>query len=136
MEKYYSNIDPDLLLHIVIRKEDFIAGRQEIIPTENFLQCCTLNLAEGHTFKPHKHIWKQQDLLVIAQESWVVISGRVRVKFYDLNDVLIADPVLEAGDASFTLQGGHNYVILEDNTRVLEMKTGPYFGQKMDKVFI
>lgn len=136
MEKYYSNIDPDVLLHIVIRKEDFIDGRQEIIPTENFLQCCTLNLPAGHTFKPHRHIWKQSDQLVIAQESWIVLSGKVRVKFYDLNDVLLADPVLNAGDASFTLQGGHNYVILEENSKILEYKTGPYRGQKMDKVFI
>lgn len=136
MEKYYSNIDPEVLLHIVIRENDFVSGRQEIIPADNFLQCCTLNLPAGHTFKPHKHIWKQSDQLIIAQESWIVLKGRVRCKFYDLNDILLADPVLNAGDASFTLQGGHTYVILEDSTRVLEMKTGPYHGQKMDKVFI
>ena len=35
-----------------------------------------------------------------------------------------------------TFQGGHNYEILEENTRVLEYKTGPYYGQKLDKVFV
>jgi len=44
--------------------------------------------------------------------------------------------VLKAGDASFTLGGGHNYLILEDDTIVYEYKTGPYEGQKNDKVFL
>ena len=46
------------------------------------------------------------------------------------------EPILEQGDASFTLEGGHNYQILEDNTLVYEYKTGPYEGQKLDKVFL
>jgi hypothetical protein len=44
--------------------------------------------------------------------------------------------ILHVGDASFTLEGGHNYEILEDNTLVYEYKTGPYEGQEMDKKFI
>jgi len=44
--------------------------------------------------------------------------------------------VLYVGDASFTLGGGHNYLILEEGTIVYEYKTGPYEGQLMDKVFI
>ena len=48
----------------------------------------------------------------------------------------VSEPVLEVGDASFTLEGGHTYTILEDDTLVYEYKTGPYEGQKNDKVFI
>jgi hypothetical protein len=91
----------------------------------------------GKTFKPHKHIEKERNYPnKIAQESWVVIKGRVKCKFYDIDDTLIAEPILEAGDASFTLYGGHNYEILEDATIVYEYKTGPYEGQELDKVFI
>lgn len=136
MEKFYSKIDPSVLLHFVIRKDDFIEGRQDLISADNFLQCSTLNLQAGATFKPHRHIWKEKDQLVIAQESWIVLTGKVRCTFYDLDDTVLAEPVLKAGDASFTLQGGHNYLILADRTRVLEYKTGPYLGQKLDKVFI
>lgn len=136
MEKYYSNINPAKLLHIVVREDDFIAGRQDIISPNNFLQCATLNLDAGKTFKPHKHIFKRECGNKIAQESWIVLKGSVRCMFYDTDDTLIASPVLRAGDASFTLQGGHNYEILEDGSRILEMKTGPYTGQQNDKVFI
>lgn len=136
MEKIYSNIDANKLLHVIYRIEDF-TGRQDIIPKENFIQCATLKMHKGKTFLPHKHIKKSRSYNEkIAQESWVVISGKVRCFFYDLDDTILASPVLKAGDASFTLEGGHTYEILEDNTLVYEYKTGPYEGQKNDKVFL
>jgi cupin fold WbuC family metalloprotein len=136
MEKIYSKVSPETLLHIIVRKEDIISGRQDIVSEENFIQCSILNMEEGKTFRPHKHIWKQRTRDVIAQESWIVVQGSVRCIFYDLDDTIIAEPVLKVGDASFTLQGGHNYFILEDNTLVYEYKTGPYEGQALDKTFI
>jgi hypothetical protein len=66
----------------------------------------------------------------------VVIRGSVKCIFYDLDNTIIAEPILKAGDASFTLYGGHTYLILEDDTIVYEYKTGPYEGQKLDKTFI
>jgi hypothetical protein len=136
MEKIYSKIDPDKLLHIVVRKEDILPGRQDIVSEEHFIQCSILNMPKDKTFKPHKHIWKERTRNVIAQESWIVIRGRVQCTFYDLDDTIIATPILEVGDASFTLEGGHNYLILEDDTLVYEYKTGPYEGQALDKTFI
>lgn len=136
MEKIYSKQDPGALLHIVVRKEDMLPGRRDIVPEENFIQCSILNMEEGKTFKPHRHIWKERTRNVIAQESWIVIQGKVKCIFYDLDNTVVAERVLEAGDASFTLEGGHNYLILEDNTLVYEYKTGPYEGQALDKTFI
>ena len=136
MEKIYSNIDTDVLLHIIVRKEDLISGRTEVVPADQFIQCALLNMEKGKTFAPHKHIWKERNRNVIAQESWIVIQGSVKCIFYDIDDTIIAEPILNVGDASFTLEGGHNYYILEDNTLVYEYKTGPYEGQKLDKTFI
>lgn len=136
MEKIYSKTNPEKLLHIIFRKDEMEHGRLDIVSEENFIQCSCLKLEKGKTFKPHKHIWKERTRQVIAQESWVVIRGKVKCIFYDLDDTIIAEPILEEGDASFTLEGGHNYFILEDNTLVYEYKTGPYEGQKLDKTFI
>tara|TARA_R110000851_G_scaffold32200_2_gene86598 strand:- start:2442 stop:2858 length:417 start_codon:yes stop_codon:yes gene_type:complete len=132
----HSKIEPDKLLHVVNRLSD-IEGRTELIHENNFIQCATLKMEKDKTFPPHKHITKDRHYSEqIAQESWVVIRGRVKCKFYDLDDALIAEPILEAGDASFTLYGGHTYEILEDDTIVYEYKTGPYEGQNLDKTFI
>jgi cupin fold WbuC family metalloprotein len=135
MEAIHSKINSELL-HIVVRKNDLTPGRTEVVPDTNFIQCALLNMSEGKTFKPHKHIWKERKRKVIAQESWIVIQGSVRCIFYDIDDQIIATPILYPGDASFTLQGGHTYEILEDNTLVYEYKTGPYEGQELDKMFI
>jgi len=137
MQKIYSKVEPEKLLHIIVRKDDFKPGRQDIVEENQFIQCSILQMEEGKTFKPHKHIWKERTRNVIAQESWVVIQGSVQPIFYDLDDTIIdVDIVLNAGDASFTLEGGHNYLILEEGTLVYEYKTGPYEGQSLDKTFI
>lgn len=136
MEKIYSNINQDKLLHMVVRKSDLKSGRTDVVPEDNFIQCAILNMENGKTFQPHKHIWKERNQNVIAQESWIVIQGRVKCIFYDVDDQIIATPILNAGDASFTLEGGHTYEILEDDTLVYEYKTGPYEGQELDKTFI
>lgn len=136
MEKIYSKKHPSKLLHIIVRKEDLKPGRIEVVPEDHFIQCAILNMEKGKTFKPHKHIWKERNRNIIAQESWIVIQGSVRCVFFDIDDKVITEPILQPGDASFTLEGGHTYKILEDNTLVYEYKTGPYEGQALDKTFI
>ena len=136
MENIYSKIDPTKLLHVIVRKENLTPGRVEVINEDQFIQCALLNMEKGKTFKPHKHIWKERTRNVIAQESWIVIQGSVKCIFYDIDNQIIATPILYSGDASFTLEGGHNYEILENDTLVYEYKTGPYEGQQLDKQFI
>tara|TARA_R100000008_G_C3581173_1_gene168619 strand:- start:1924 stop:2355 length:432 start_codon:yes stop_codon:yes gene_type:complete len=141
MEKIYSKVEKDKLLHMVHRADEFytIEGdgvRRDVVGEKEFIQLSALNMNEGHTFKPHKHIWKPGEKEVIAQESWVVIKGSVKVIMYDLDDKIIATPILKQGDCSVTLGGGHTYRILEDDTLVYEYKTGPYKGQKLDKEFM
>ncbi|MHA2052142.1 MAG: hypothetical protein ACW99F_00970, partial [Candidatus Hodarchaeales archaeon] len=136
MKHIYSKTQPDLLLHIINRRSD-IEGRTNLVPDENFIQCSTLKMEKGKTFPPHRHIKKERYYnKQIAQESWVVIKGSVKCILYDIDDTIIATPILYPGDASFTLEGGHTYEILEEDTIVYEYKTGPYEGQELDKRFI
>ena len=135
MKKIFSRQDPEILLHLVNRLEE-INDRTDICPQEEFLQLASLKMEKGKTFRPHKHIFKQGEEKVISQESWVVIAGKVKVMFYDLDDKLIESLILHPGDCSVTFRGGHNYEILEDKTIVYEFKTGPYKGQRLDKEFI
>lgn len=134
-----SNIIKEKVLHILFKKEEenHLKNRVDIVDPSEFIQCSFLRLEKGKTFKPHKHIFKKRSYdKQIAQESWVVIKGKVNCIFYDIDDSIIGKYILEEGEASFTLQGGHNYEILEEDTIVYEFKTGPYEGQKNDKTFI
>lgn len=136
MEYIYSKVEEGKLLHVINRLYE-IENRTEVVPENNFIQCATLKMKKGTTFRPHKHITKDRHYSQqIAQESWVVIKGSVKCVFYDIDDTIISTPILREGDASFTLYGGHTYEILEEDTIVYEYKTGPYEGQKLDKTFI
>ena len=134
MEKIYSKTEPNTLLHLIYRLSE-VEGRTNIAPDDEFLQLASIKMNKGQTFKAHKHIIHEKTTN-IAQESWVVIKGSVKCIFYDLDDTIIAEPILMPGDCSMTFRGGHNYLILEEDTIVYEYKTGPYMGQELDKTFI
>ena len=116
IKKIYSKVEPNKLLHLVQRFSDLEnlrtsegLGRINVAPETEFLQLAALKLDNGKTFKAHKHIYKDGEKQVIAQESWVVVRGIVKAFFYDLDDTLLTTVILRGGDASMTFGGGHNY---------------------------
>lgn len=136
MKHIYSKKEPGKLLHIINKLED-IVDRKNVAPDYQFLQLATLRMKQGKTFKPHQHIWKPSPTeKIIAQESWVIIRGSVKVFMYDTDGKLLSTEIIGQGDCSMTFEGGHNYEILEDDTVVYEYKTGPYLGIENDKVFL
>jgi cupin fold WbuC family metalloprotein len=121
-------------LHLVYRASDMLQGRTNLVPEEQFIQCAAVRQAKGTTFNPHKHIWKDGPEKIIAQESWVVISGSICAHFFDTDGTKLKSVVLEPGDVSFTLDGGHTLEILSNDTLLYEYKNGPYTGINNDKV--
>lgn len=136
MTQIHSKIQPDKLLHMIVRKQDVPTGRVDLCPPEQFLQIATLRLPKDTTFKPHQHLWHRFNGDRIPQESWIVLTGSVKVWLYDLDGTLLHEDIICAGELSITFEGGHNYQIMSEDSRVIEVKTGPYFGQEKDKVFI
>jgi cupin fold WbuC family metalloprotein len=137
IEEIRSRITNELL-HLIIRSvvSDETQTRTNVIDSDQFLQLAVLKMKDQDTFIPHKHIYKRMDLDTIAQESWVVLRGKVKVTYYDIDDQVIQQSVIEHSEISITLKGGHNYLAMEDDTFVLEYKTGPYRGLEFDKSFI
>lgn len=133
----YSKIEPTQIIHIINRKRDIQDGRADLVEPDEFIQCAALKMYGGQTFKAHSHRWRfpVEPTNLIPQESWVVISGLVQVILYDLDNTILHTDILEPGDCSITLQGGHNYICMQPSI-VYEFKTGPYLGQENDKVFI
>lgn len=133
----YSRLDPTQILHIINRKREIQPGRVDLVDPNEYIQCAAMRHGKGMTFKPHRH--KMQPIETVSrypQESWVVISGTVKVTLYDLDDSVLHEDVLEPGDVSITLAGGHNYLFMAEDSIVYEFKTGPYLGQQADKVMI
>jgi cupin fold WbuC family metalloprotein len=135
MREIYSKVKPSMLLHVINRVDEITTDRVDLVDGKQFIQVSCFEMDKGKTFKPHRHI-PNEKVTKMTQESWVVIKGRVKVYLFDINDSVLETPILESGDCSITLRGGHTYESLEEGTIVYEYKTGPYFGQEKDKVFI
>lgn len=135
MRNLFSKVDPNVLLHIVNKQNEITEKRCDMTPEQEFLQVSCFRLNNGKTFRPHKHIENHRHS-TITQESWIVTKGKVKAILYDLDDTILEEVVLYAGDCSITLRGGHNYVCLEDDSIVYEYKIGPYNGVNNDKTFL
>ena len=137
MIKIYSNKKKWKLLHIIYNLKLITKKRFDLCNETFFLQSACLNLNNGNKFLPHMHIWKKPRYQkTIAQESWLVLRGKVLFYAYDIDGSLIKKVLLNKWSVTFTFEGGHTYEALTKNTKVLEYKTGPYEGIKRDKVYI
>ena len=134
MELFHSQVETRKLLHLVCRGSELADKRINLTDPAEFLQVAGLCLSAGDTFRPHKHL-PIEKLTRITQESWVVVRGLVIASLFDLDDSLLAEVPLHAGDLSITFYGGHTYRC-EQDALVYEFKTGPYLGVEQDKVFI
>jgi len=135
MLKIYSKVDPNVLLLIINRAEDITEKRTDLSPSEEYLQVSTKKLTLGTSFAPHKHNFLKR-VTEITQEAWVFLSGAVEAKFWDIDNSLIHEAILKSGDCAIVYRAGHSFKVLEDNTKLYEVKTGPYYGVEKDKTFI
>ena len=140
MEKIFSRIDPTNLLHIHRSVSELATqetSRIDLSDDDEFLQISSLMIDANMSFKPHKHLTKKTDYdLYIAQESWVVIEGKVSVNYFDIDDSLLCNRIINKGDISITFRGGHSYQAIGGDALVYEFKSGPYRGAKADKSLI
>ena len=102
IENIYSKVDQKTLLH-QLYKPSLKEGmrRENLSPVCESMQVSYLKMKKDQTFKAHKHIIFNRNM-PIAQESWVVISGKVKIFYYDLNDSLITTRIIEKGECTIT----------------------------------
>lgn len=98
------------------------------------LQLGVNSYSTGDKIKPHIHLDKTVTIKT-CQEIAFIKNGEVVVHLYDSNRVLFDSFNLSTGDLIFFVSGGHGFEILEDTT-IIEVKQGPYFGKDQDKALI
>ncbi len=135
MKRFYSKVDPDILLFTLNKSEDITYDRTDLSPEDQYLQVATKKLSKDTTFRPHRHL-KLTRQIDKTQEAWVFLSGKVRASFYDIDDTLFLETELSAGDCAVAYNAGHSFIVLEDKTTLYEFKNGPYLGIEKDKKFI
>ena len=103
--KIYSKIDPTTLILSELKYSDIQDYRTDLSPDEEFLQVSGRRLSK-ETFVPahkHKPIARKT---TITQEAWLVIKGKVKGIFYDLDDTILHESILTDGDCIVLYRGG------------------------------
>lgn len=121
------------VLCIMFSKSEVPDGLNFATGSESFLQVGTWGYNSGKILLPHIHNTGIQRKIDRTQEVIHIIQGRLRVKLFSEDEEEIESLELSAGDTLILLGGGHGYAILEDGTKVLEVKNGPYVGPELDR---
>jgi len=132
MKQIYSKTDPTKLILSELKYSDIKDYRTDLSPDEEFLQVSGRKLKLGTIVPAHKHLQINR-ITKITQEAWVVLKGKVKGIFYDLDDSILHESILTDGDCIVLYRGGHSLEVLEEDTVFYEFKTGPYFGVEADK---
>jgi hypothetical protein len=119
---------------IVVNK-DFKEDGMNFLTKDDFpLQLGINSYKKGHQIKEHLHL-NRSTIINCFQEVVYIKKGRATVKLYDSKNVFLKSIDLSTGDLIFLASGGHGFDIREDTT-IIEIKQGPYFGKEKDKVII
>jgi cupin fold WbuC family metalloprotein len=121
------------LLAIVVRESASSESKYNFLTEQSEpLQLGVNFYRAGEAIESHTHL--PRDIQIDrVQEVLVIGEGKTRLTLYDDDRRQVAETVLSKGDLVLLLSGGHGFEILED-TKILEIKQGPYDGKKQDKV--
>ena len=98
---------------------------------ESFIQVGTWKYEKGKILDAHYHNTFERKSY-ITQEVVLVLEGKIICNLYTTNGEFIASEEIRENQLIIQFQGIHEYEIL-DNSKVLEIKNGPYFGPDKDR---
>lgn len=128
----YVNFD-NKLYAVIIRSSFNEKGVHFISEPTEPLQLGVQVHPEGHKILPHIHKNNVRNI-IITQEIIHIEYGEIEAEFY-LNEIIVGKRHLFEGDTIILIQGGHGFNVLK-NTKLIEVKQGPYLSQAEDKKFI
>ncbi len=120
------------ILAIIYRDNDWTEGLNFITPNELFVQVGSWWYDKGRKLQSHVHNDFERTAMR-TQEMTFVKKGSMRVLLYDEEHNYLQDFVLNEGDLAVFAYGGHGYEILEDGTKIIEAKNGPFVDVETDK---
>lgn len=121
------------ILAKLITPEDWKPGLGFFSDDNEFIQVGTWFYDAGKQLADHVHNEFDRNATRTC-EAVHMVSGSMRVRLYTLEQEPVAVFDIKQGDTLILLDSGHGYEILEDGTKVLEIKNGPFMGVDVDKI--
>lgn len=123
--------DNDNILAIVVRSHYDKPGITFVTPDDCSQQLAYMHHPKGHVILPHIHNIVKREILY-TKEALIIKSGKIKCDFYSDERKYLKSTIIATGDVLLLVSGGHGFKCLEE-TKMLEVKQGPYVGEN-DKV--
>ncbi len=123
--------DSQEILALIIKRDFLTEGIKFFTPPDFSQQLAYMNHKKGKKIKPHTHNALLRKIH-FTQEVLLIKSGKLKVDIYGNDQTYLCTCILNAGDVILFASGGHGFETLED-TEMIEVKQGPYAGDKLDK---
>jgi len=135
MKNVENVLDGEKLIAIVFRKNIKIEGVKFLTSESNSFQIGIHSRKKGVSLPPHVHKLEKPLIVKSVQEILYVVSGRVKVSLFGSKGKKIKTKTLSSGDSILLVSGGHGVDFIE-NSRIYEVKQGPYPGTTKAKAFL
>jgi hypothetical protein len=122
------------ILALIVRSGYRPDGVSFLSPSEWPLQLGVSTYLPSQVVRAHSHRPRRISIDSV-QEVVHVDAGRIQVDFYDTGDHPAGTSDLSTGDTILFIRGGHGIRMLEE-TRIIEVKQGPYSGEADDKRYL
>lgn len=116
---------------LIVRNEYSRPGINFFTPDDLSQQLAYMRHPAGKVIEAHFHVPVPRTVS-FTQETLFIKRGRLRVDFFDENQIYLESRELKAGDVILLVKGGHGFEVLEE-LEMIEVKQGPYAGDQ-DKV--
>jgi hypothetical protein len=128
MEKIESKGE---IIAIVVRATNEMEGINFFSPPEFSQQLGVISRKKDYIIKKHIHKIVSREVSR-TQEVLHILSGKIQITLFDKDKLEVKVVDLAGGDTILLASGGHGIKFIEDS-KILEVKQGPYSGVDGDK---
>lgn len=121
----------ELNLAIIIRSGYKKEGIEFFTGDHDPMQFGYIGREKDYIIPPHKHNAIERTVS-FTHEVLYLKTGKIRVDFYDNAENYLKSCIINQGDVILLADGGHGFKMLE-SSEIIEVKQGPYLGEK-DKI--
>lgn len=125
--------DGQKILALVFSHKLRADGVKFLTPQTYPLQIGLLEHPQGKIIRSHRHRNLRYKVNT-TQEFLYIETGKVEAVIYRNDWTIVKKVILNAGDFILSIAGGHGFRILK-KSRIIEIKQGPYPGDKKAKIF-
>ncbi|MBL7003854.1 MAG: hypothetical protein ISR69_07510 [Gammaproteobacteria bacterium] len=116
------------LISVIIRSQYNAEGIKFFTPNDFSQQLAYMNREKDYVIPPHVHNPVKREVSY-TQEVLLIKSGKVRVDYFNDDRNYLESRILSQGDVVLLSGGGHGFYMLE-NSEIIEVKQGPYAGDR------